>query len=750
MTVSTTDSVVEYVSGGPAFPIPYRFLQDSDIEAVLVKQDGSTETLTGAQYTLSGAGSQNGGTLTSSYAAGFLGVAGASLTISRVMDPVQPTDLRNQGKFLAETHETVFDRLTMLIQQGFSILRRALLRPIGKNYYDAEGRQIKRLADPTEAQDATTMKWTGDFLSNIQGPINNSANVLYQFPDGSPHVVQDLSSTIGSDGIGHESGTVGDALRSQGAEVQNLYRAGKTGIFTSSAYIPTIRSGPLAYRKHVGGGAELLTDLSRFMPAGAKRTSTAKRQVFAQVTVGPFTTTGTPDVHRYILAGHTLWGTPGGELLQASVINNVTGRKYLDARLYPGADYSATVLNSAGFGGLTVEIKQPAGVAAPSSLVVELGYDTGTDTRAIYVDPINGFDTYDGGSPAWPMKTIPAAIAKNPEVIWLKPSIYTQTNYPGAYTSANDIAIRSLGGRSYFVSMATSFSAWTLVSGTVYVTTVGGSPTPVGCVDLTHFDEFGVPRILTPVASLAECQATPNSFFYEAGPRKMNVNLIDGSVPDNAKVTPYGAGNTFRHSSATAKVYLSDIDFIGGTGGAISARDAGINGVLITERCRFLGNYNSNGADIKDVGLYIGIDCLAAYNNGDGFNYTAFNGFSPHFIELGCFGYRNFGTGTSNGTTAHDDCVGFRINVDSAFNAGPGVGDVGNANTLSVNITSRKNGPNANAAGFAADGAGAKMYLDGASADGNASQDFRATNGAVIYARDFYYQTLLGDVQPMV
>ncbi|MNY42447.1 hypothetical protein D3C86_1773360 [compost metagenome] len=88
--------------------------------------------------------------------------------------------------------------------------------------------------------------------------------------------------------------------------------------------------------------------------------------------------------------------------------------------------------------------------------------------------------------------------------------------------------------------------------------------------------------------------------------------------------------------------------------------------------------------------------------------------------------------------------------MDSAFNAGPGVGDVGNANTLSVNITSRKNGPNANAAGFAADGAGAKMYLDGASADGNASQDFRATNGAVIYARDFYYQTLLGDVQPMV
>lgn len=57
MTVSTTDSVIEYVSGGPAYPIPFRFLQNSDIQAVLVKQDGTTETLVlGTQYTLVGAG----------------------------------------------------------------------------------------------------------------------------------------------------------------------------------------------------------------------------------------------------------------------------------------------------------------------------------------------------------------------------------------------------------------------------------------------------------------------------------------------------------------------------------------------------------------------------------------------------------------------------------------------------------------------------------------------------------------------
>ncbi|WP_282361407.1 hypothetical protein [Pseudomonas sp. PS01300] len=216
MTVSTTDSIVDFSSGGPDFPIPYRFLQNSDIEAVLTKQDGTTETLTWAQYTLTGAGAQSGGTLTSTYAAGVLAVPGATLTISRVMAAVQPTDLRNQGKFLAETHENVFDRLTMLIQQGLAGLSRALMRPIGKNYYDAEGRQIKNLGDPNDNQDAVNKLWTqqyvGGVVGGIQGPINNSANVLYIYPDGTPHAVQDLSKPDGASGIGWKQRTVADRL----------------------------------------------------------------------------------------------------------------------------------------------------------------------------------------------------------------------------------------------------------------------------------------------------------------------------------------------------------------------------------------------------------------------------------------------------------------------------------------------------------------------------------------------------------
>ncbi|MCE0931627.1 hypothetical protein [Pseudomonas monteilii] len=200
MTVSTTDSVIEYVSGGPAYPIPFRFLQNSDIQAVLVKQDGTSETLVlGTQYTLVGAGTQSGGTLTSGYAAGYLATAGASLTIARIMTPVQPTDLRNQGRFLAETHESVFDRLTMLIQQAIDGLSRALVRPYGKNYYDALNRQIKNLADPTLGQDAANKRYVqqqiADLLQVGSGSANNAANILY-VPNGPGQVVRVLQDRV--------------------------------------------------------------------------------------------------------------------------------------------------------------------------------------------------------------------------------------------------------------------------------------------------------------------------------------------------------------------------------------------------------------------------------------------------------------------------------------------------------------------------------------------------------------------------
>lgn len=117
MTVSTIGSVAEFDTNGVTtnYPFYFKFLANEDLVVTYVDPLGVSSTLTlGTHYTANGAGNDNGGSIVTT-----LALAGpGQLVVSREMDAFQQTSLRNQGKFLAETHEDVFDKLTMLIQQG--------------------------------------------------------------------------------------------------------------------------------------------------------------------------------------------------------------------------------------------------------------------------------------------------------------------------------------------------------------------------------------------------------------------------------------------------------------------------------------------------------------------------------------------------------------------------------------------------------------------------------------------------------
>ncbi|HDZ3423822.1 TPA: hypothetical protein RSV18_002067 [Pseudomonas aeruginosa] len=218
MTVETTDSIVEYTGNGvtTAFPVPFEFPTNEDLVVTQVYNDVSTVLVLGTDYLVVGAGAQAGGAVITTVAPPLNSV----INISRQLEPLQKTDLRNQGRYFAETHESVFDYLTMLIQQGFSGLSRALRRPLGKDYFDAEGRRIANVDSPVQNNDAANKVWTeqyvGSVIGGIEGNPNNSANVLYIDPDGIPRVVQDLSGPNGANYIGRGTapGSVEDALQS--------------------------------------------------------------------------------------------------------------------------------------------------------------------------------------------------------------------------------------------------------------------------------------------------------------------------------------------------------------------------------------------------------------------------------------------------------------------------------------------------------------------------------------------------------
>lgn len=154
MTVSTEVNHNEYTGNGvtTTFPYAFRIFQASDLLVTTSDTNGTLRTLTlNTDYTVSGVGSYSGGTVILPVPLGN----GWSISIERDLPVVQETDLRNQGRFFAETHEGAFDYLTMLIQQCFGWARLALLKPnFLAKYYDAKQNRIANLADPVAAQDA--------------------------------------------------------------------------------------------------------------------------------------------------------------------------------------------------------------------------------------------------------------------------------------------------------------------------------------------------------------------------------------------------------------------------------------------------------------------------------------------------------------------------------------------------------------------------------------------------------------------
>ncbi|WP_223513996.1 hypothetical protein [Pseudomonas sp. GL-R-26] len=199
MTVSTLNSIAEFDTNGVTtnFPFFFKFLVNEDLVVTYVSPLGvSTPLILGTNYTVNGAGSDVGGSIVTSAALPGPG----QLVVARVMDAFQQTSLRNQGKFLAETHEDVFDRLTMLIQQNNSNFSRALSRPFGRDYFYGEGRRITDVADPIDNQDAANRQFVAAYVANIlatgQGPINNAFNVIYSDGNSVGQIIRDKLVTV--------------------------------------------------------------------------------------------------------------------------------------------------------------------------------------------------------------------------------------------------------------------------------------------------------------------------------------------------------------------------------------------------------------------------------------------------------------------------------------------------------------------------------------------------------------------------
>jgi hypothetical protein len=164
MTLSTQLSKISFAGNGvtSAFPLPFPFVHDADINALMVSGGAETSLALGTHYTLSGAGASAGGQLTMLAPP----ATGQTLVIWRAPAIVQEVDYVENSAFPAETHEGALDLLTMICQSLQEQIDRAVRYPVSTPSEDVLGSEIF-LKTITSSRDAAQTAESGAVAARI-------------------------------------------------------------------------------------------------------------------------------------------------------------------------------------------------------------------------------------------------------------------------------------------------------------------------------------------------------------------------------------------------------------------------------------------------------------------------------------------------------------------------------------------------------------------------------------------------------
>ncbi|MCW3657536.1 hypothetical protein K6L27_05060 [Burkholderia cenocepacia] len=131
MTISSTANKAIRYGNGVATSWPYKFLipNASQLSVIVTDPQGNQSPLAPSQYSVSGIGSRNGGTVTFPLSGAPLAM-GWAITIVRTLPIVQLTDIVNQDGFYPDVLEDSADYLTMVDQQLSESLSRTVSFPV--------------------------------------------------------------------------------------------------------------------------------------------------------------------------------------------------------------------------------------------------------------------------------------------------------------------------------------------------------------------------------------------------------------------------------------------------------------------------------------------------------------------------------------------------------------------------------------------------------------------------------------------
>lgn len=340
------------------------------------------------------------------------------------------------------------------------------------------------------------------------------------------------------------------------------------------------------------------------------------------------------------------------------------------------------------------ELFKMAIVKKYASGLIESGFEPellfpNIEGKTYYVDNINGSSSNDGLTINTAFEHIRRAIVQSDvKEIIVRGGIYSASEV----FEIGKMLTKSIKIKSYdknpviLVHDHCAKYAWTVHSGSCYKTNRSQS---IQMWDLKHTDDYGDAFHYVRKQDIQGVIDNEGTYFTDTD-GTLYVHCKDNRKPDKELIFNYEAHNLLYFNNVT--LYVENIRFFGGAKPVeILAVDNSTYGVFLAKNCHMAYASKSNlGNGVNTLGgdAFL-LNCSAYRNRRDGFNYHQNSDGSRQgfFIEVNCIGRHNGledSNNANNGTTAHDGCIGIRVNGLYFQNKGPTVADVNNSKTYNI------------------------------------------------------------------